>query len=376
MSCPGSFPGVTIPSRMRMRADLRLSLALSVVIALATSVGLAGGFSGRLLPAPVDGGFRMDGYWVWCGSVIRGEDGRYHMFASRWPKRYPFFEGYVFYSEVVRASADRPEGPYRFEEIVLPVRGENLWDGRMTHNPTLHKSGDTFLLYYIGSTYAGDAPGEEELRSGKAKLGRSYDNIRIGLATAKSVRGPWVRRDRPILEPRPGKWDGKIVTNPAACVRRDGSVLLIYRSNTPQGLRLGAARAATFEGPYERISDEPVLQLPGGNFVEGPYIWDAGGHFEMVAKDMTGGITGEKHAGVHALSDDGLNWRPAPQPKAYSRTVKWSDGAETTQGSLERPQLLFENGKPAYLFAATADGPGGFRAASNTWNLVIPLRIE
>jgi len=359
-----------------MRADLRLSLALSVVIALATSVGLAGGFSGRLLPAPVDGGFRMDGYWVWCGSVIRGEDGRYHMFASRWPKRYPFFEGYVFYSEVVRASADRPEGPYRFEEVVLPVRGENLWDGRMTHNPTLHKSGDTFLLYYIGSTYAGDAPGEEELRSGKAKLGRSYDNIRIGLATAKSVRGPWVRRDRPILEPRPGKWDGKIVTNPAACVRRDGSVLLIYRSNTPQGLRLGAARAATFEGHYERISDEPVLQLPGGNFVEDPYIWDAGGHFEMVAKDMTGGITGEKHAGVHALSDDGLNWRPAPQPKAYSRTVKWSDGAETTQGSLERPQLLFENGKPAYLFAATADGPGGFRAASNTWNLVIPLRIE
>ena len=29
-----------------------------------------------LLPAPVGGGCSMDGYWVWCGSVIRGEDGR------------------------------------------------------------------------------------------------------------------------------------------------------------------------------------------------------------------------------------------------------------------------------------------------------------
>ncbi|MGV2786981.1 glycosyl hydrolase family 43, partial [Clostridium perfringens] len=31
-------------------------------------------------PAPVAGGFRMPGYWIWCGSVIKGEDGRYHMF--------------------------------------------------------------------------------------------------------------------------------------------------------------------------------------------------------------------------------------------------------------------------------------------------------
>jgi hypothetical protein len=32
-------------------------------------------FHSRLLPAPSKGGFRLDGYWVWCGSVIKGEDG-------------------------------------------------------------------------------------------------------------------------------------------------------------------------------------------------------------------------------------------------------------------------------------------------------------
>lgn len=356
----------------------RLLTAIACLVAAGTAaVGApVGTFADRLEPAPAGGGFRMDDFWVWCGSVARGEDGRWHMFASRWPQRFPFFEGYVFASEVVRASADRPEGPYRFEEVVLPVRGAEFWDGRMTHNPTIHKSGDTWLLYYIGSTFAGERPTPEELRSGARKTGECYDNIRIGLATAPSLRGPWTRRDRPVLGPRPGKWDGKIVTNPAACVRRDGSVLLVYRSNTPAGLRLGLARATSFEGPYERVRDEPVFELPGGNHVEDPYLWDAGDHLEMIAKDMTGGITGEKHAGVHARSADGVRWELAANPKAYSRTVRWSDGTVTTQGALERPQLLFQDGRPTHLFAATGDGPGGFRAASNTWNLVIPLRRD
>jgi hypothetical protein len=35
--------------------------------------------------------FHQDGYYVWCTSVIKGEDGKYHMFYSRWQhgKRVP-----------------------------------------------------------------------------------------------------------------------------------------------------------------------------------------------------------------------------------------------------------------------------------------------
>jgi hypothetical protein len=47
-------------------------------------------FQDRLLPAPVGGGFRDPGYWVWCGTVVRGDDGRYHHYASRWPRALPF----------------------------------------------------------------------------------------------------------------------------------------------------------------------------------------------------------------------------------------------------------------------------------------------
>jgi len=163
--------------------------------------GEANSFYQRLQPAPLSGGFAMDDYWVWCGSVVKGEDGRYHMFASRWPKTLSFVPHWVTSSEVVRASSDTPEGPCRFEEVVLPARREGFWDGKMTHNPTIHKAGDTYLLFYTGTAYAGQTPPGTEAW-GSAKIKEARQNQRIGLATAKSVKGPWQRLDKPVLEPR------------------------------------------------------------------------------------------------------------------------------------------------------------------------------
>jgi hypothetical protein len=59
--------------------------------------------------------------------------------------------------------------------------------------------------------------------------------------------------------------------------------------------------------------------------------------------------------------------------------VVWDDGSVTVQGSLERPQLLFHDGgagiaHATHLFCATGDGPGGFRNATRTWNMVLPLK--
>jgi hypothetical protein len=97
----------------------------------------------------------------------------------------------------------------------------------------------------------------------------------------------------------------------------------------------------------------------------------------MLAKDWTG-YTGETGAGLHALSEDGMDWELAPEPKAYSRRVCWDDGRETVQGHLERPQVLVQDGVPTHLFLATGDGPPGFDAMKQTlmtrsWNMAISL---
>ncbi|WP_164821603.1 glycoside hydrolase family protein [Paenibacillus koleovorans] len=347
---------------------------------------MEGSFMQKLLPAPVGKGFLMEGYWVWCGSVIKGEDGRYHMFASRWSKETPFWPYWVTNSEVVRAVSETPEGPFRFEEVVLPVRGEQHWDGMMTHNPTIHRHGDTYLLFYTGTTYSGGRPDSSSRDYwGNEKTAEARRNQRVGLATAKSIHGPWTRRDEPVLHPRPGYWDGLMTTNPAACVLPDGGVLLVYKSTGHQKdrLRLGIAKAAHFEGPYERLRAESIFQFPEhgehGEHVEDPYIWYRDGRYELIMKDMEGGICGEKHAGIHATSADGIHWDVTQPPLAYSRTVQWDDGTTTAQGSLERPQLLIENGVPTHFYAATGNRGGIYTAdeadrSDHTWTLVIPLR--
>lgn len=326
----------------------------------------------------------MDGYYVWDGSAIRGEDGRYHLFASRWPRELSMTPHWVTNSEIVRAVADRPEGPYEFEEVVFAPREPDAWDGKMTHNPSIHRYKDRFLLFYIGTTYGAEMPTVASPISGDARSNpvakEARANQRIGLAVSESVYGPWSRPDGAVLQHRPGRWDGLMTVNPAPCVREDGSVLLVYKSTAHNEdlLRLGVARAESLDSEFVRISHEPIFKFDEiGGHVEDPFIWWSRPtqRYELIMKDMTGAICGEKHGGIHASSLDGVSWTVSSPAKAYSRLVTWDDGSTTTQGSLERPQLLIQEGSPTHLFAATADGPGdGFNAASRTWTMVIPLK--
>ena len=164
-------------------------------------------FRERIQPAPLHGGFTMKDHWVWCGSVGKGEDGRYHMFASCWTKDIPFTPNWVTSSQVVRASADRPEGPYQFEEVVLPPR-PGFWDGTMTHNPTLHYHNGTWILYYIGVQL--EPEGDElplQREATKEEYVQAFLKKRTGIATAPNITGPWTRRDAPLLDPREDAWE-------------------------------------------------------------------------------------------------------------------------------------------------------------------------
>jgi hypothetical protein len=329
-------------------------------------------FSKLIGKAPVKGGLRIPGYWTWCGSCIKGEDGKYHLFASRWLKKYPFMEGYPFYSEIIHAVSNTPEGPYVFKNVALPERGENFWDGRMTHNPSVIKYGNIYYMFYIGSTYSGEGPTTDSLKNVKNIFKTpAYRNIRIGIAKTNSLNGNWERLDKPILSPQPNGFDSVIVTNPAPCVGDSGEIYLVYRTFIRgTGQRLGVARAVHPDSTFSRMIQKPISSVT----VEDPFIWRMNGMFYIIAKDMTGDITGEKLAGVFMKTKDITHWKQANYVKAYSRKIVWDNNVTTIQGSFERPNILFENGMPAYLFAATADGPGDFWNAANTWTMVIPLK--
>lgn len=59
---------------------------------------------------------------------------------------------------------------------------------------------------------------------------------------------------------------------------------------------------------------------------------------------------------------------------AYSRHVRFDDGTTRLVGNLDRPFILFEDGKPVCMYFAASDGTDSFLDAGDTWNLAIPLR--
>ena len=327
-------------------------------------------FRDRLLPAPLDGGFRMEGYWVWCGSVIKGEDGKYHMFASRWPKTTGFGPYWLTNSEIVHAVSDTPAGPYQFSEVALPPRGPQFWDGQMTHNPAIRKYGKTYLLYYTGTTYPDPRPGPDNLitEESEKKL-YAHQRERIGLATSASPYGPWKRLDKPILDTRPNSWEQYLVSNAAPLVLKNGKVMLYYKG--VEKLRthaIGLAIADKPEGPYRRASDQP-LNLGIG--AEDPFVWQEKGLFHALMLDHDYKYSNKEI--FYATSKDGLRWDIAANPVAVFKNVLWADGQYRRMNSAERPHVLIENGKPTHVFFATGETKNGQRF---TWNMVIPLQTE
>lgn len=335
----------------------------------------------RIEKSDIHAGFQMEDYWVWCGSVIKAEDGKYHMFASRWPKKLPFHPGWMVASEVVRAVSDTPGGPFIFQEVVLPARGPQYWDGRATHNPSVTRHGDTYVLYYMGSTHPfADPDSTLKLSSAEATVTRA--NKRIGIATSRSVYGPWERRNEPILNTEPDTFYSFLTSNPAPLIRKDGSALVVFKGraygkNFPYQTRqyIGIAKADHFLGEYHVLNDKKTILNPKETGeVEDPFLWEDKEGLHLLVKDMSSKIAGEHHAGVLLHSNDGIKWKTDPAPKAYSRTIHWTDGSQTRQGQLERPFLLIENGVPTHIYFATMDGKGGFENGTRSWNMVVPLR--
>lgn len=160
----------------------------------------------RLDKAPRTPAFECEGYWSWGSSVVKGDDGKYHMFVSRFPKSLPFHPGWMVASEIVHAVAHVPQGPYQFSEVALPARGAEYWDGRSTHNPRILKHNGKYYLIYMGSTHPFPEPtcGQLTLESPWCIVGRA--NKRIGLAVADSPYGPWKRLDEPILKTQPSTY--------------------------------------------------------------------------------------------------------------------------------------------------------------------------
>jgi hypothetical protein len=347
---------------------MKTLIALAALAVFQTSVRADYNFQNMIQPVPATAKFEDSGFIVWGASMVRDEDGKCHLFYSRWPRQLGHY-AWVTHSEVARAVADDPLGPYKFVDVALPERGDGFWDGYCTHNPTVHKFGDKYYLYYMGNT--GD-------RKASKTLNWSHrNNQRIGVAVADHPGGPWTRSDKPLIAPTPGFHDALCLANPSVTQRPGGGYLMVYKAVGDKGKKpFGGpvvhvvATSDSPTGPFKKFPD-PVFTKPGDPFAaEDPYIWRGADRYWAVVKDFKGGFTKVGPSLALFESKDGIAWKPAANPLVSKLLLKWADGTTERLEKLERPQLYIENGVPAVLFCAGA--PAG--NLDESFNVQIPLK--
>ena len=288
---------------------------------------------------PPNSGFKMDGYWVWGGSMIK-VGSVYHLFASRWPKVAAFPEGYRYSSEIVRATSKSPLGPFVFEEVVIGERDSSFWDSNMSHNPTIHKIGEKYVLFYIGSDFT--------TYNDQSKILMR----RIGYAESSSISGPWKRCDKPLFETD---------SNNPAILNEGSTVKLLFRDKE---LRVFIAEADNYKGPYMIKNDNvwPECRL------EDFYLFKSDSFYHFICEDNVGGVSGHERWGVHLYSKDGISdWKKYNPVVVYDHELIYKNDSVLHCIRRERPQLLIENNEIKYLITAVYDG-------KNSWCQPIKLK--
>lgn len=314
----------------------KLILFFAIIL---SQLGLGQNISFDFEKVTKESGFKMEGYWVWCGSMIK-VGSTYHLFASRWKKTGDFPEGYRKKSEIVRATSKSPLGPFKFQEVVIGIRDSSYWDSQMSHNPTIHKIGNEYVLFYIGSDFT------TYFNNSKLLLRR------IGYASSKSITGPWKRSDKPIIDSESN--------NPAILIDNN-KVKLLYRDAQ---LRVVLAESDKYNGVYKIVNDNlsPTCKL------EDFYLFKADNQYHIVCEDNVGGLSGYERWGVHLFSVDGINdWKPYKPVVVYNHDIEFSNNTILKCSRRERPQLFIENGMITYLITAIYDG-------KNTWSQPVKLK--
>ncbi|MGE9270614.1 MAG: glycoside hydrolase family protein [Verrucomicrobiales bacterium] len=281
-----------------------------------------------------------DGWWNWGMAPIYDDHGKLHIFNSAIPFKGEHGMGYWQSKSVINHyTADSVEGPYEWERTVFSS------DEQTYHNPQISKAGDTYVLVFL----------MKSVEKGSLQS--------IGMATAKSLDGPWTENpDNPIIRPTPGTPNAAHASNPTFLVDREGKYRIYYKSMA-EGSKfreISLAVAEEIEGPYLDHPGNPLISYKEEERdIEDPYAFFYQDHYYMIVEDrmdVAGWLNGDSKApvkpgglrpGLLYTSKDGLDWG-LPE-LSYQTDAHYFD-RELSRS--ERPHLLWKNGKPEYLFLA------------------------
>jgi hypothetical protein len=259
----------------------------------------------------------MTNWCYWDGQIIKGPDGKYHMFASRWDQARGH-NGW-FGSAAVHAVSDKVIGPYVDKGLCWP---EN--QGGKGHNVTALVMPDDRYAVVVSETRPGD------------------------VFVSKSLDGPWEQLGSIQVATNEFSRGGRM-SNVSIMVRPDGAFEIVPRSGAILISTNGILGPYTVQGPsvYPKVAGLPLRNL------EDPVVWYSGGLYHIVVNGWS------DRKAYHITSPDGINnW--TFRGLAYDPTtdfIRYTDGTVNHWNNIERPGVVIENGHVTHFTFAVLDVP-------------------
>ena len=323
-------------------------------------------FSKRIGKLSPDAIFELDGYFVWCGTMTRDDNGLYYLYFSFWEKELGF-DAWVTHSKVGYATGTDPFGKFEYRGIVLDGRGHGYWDRDCIHNPSVIKHNGKYYMYYMGNY-------------GNGEYWDHRNHQRVGVAVAENPAGPWTRFNTPVIDDSPSGHESLMTSNPAVAVTDDGKFVMIYKAvenngKLPKGgsVVCGIATSDSPTGPFIK-SPTPIMVNPEEEWsVEDAFIWYENGRFYSLAKDFQGYFTkaGKKQVALFE-SNDGFDWKLSENPIGFLRGLTTESGERIELSNMERPQIYIQDGKPFALLCACMKEED-YKTLSHSFNVRLKL---
>ena len=240
----------------------------------------------------------------WDGKILLGTDGKYHLYAGRWPQNKGFADWPN--SVIVEAVSNATSIGSYVPLTTAPFTGKE-------QNVTgIDLNGGGFLLL--------DSPG------------KIYETT--------SLSGAWTATGTLTVTANGSTVSTATTENQSIWQSADGSFLIISRTFQEM------TSAKNVLGPYVIQATIPSLQSQG---YEDPVVWCSGGQYHLVANMYNA------RKAMHFTSSDGIhNW--VNQGLAYDPTsdfIRYTDGTVNHWYKLERPGVFMESGHvTAFTFAA------------------------
>jgi len=252
----------------------------------------------------------------WDGKIIKGPDGKYHMFASRWEQA----KGHRGWgsSKAVHAVSDKLMGPYLDQGICWP----DSMDGK-GHNVTALVLPDGRYAVVVSETRPG------------------------AVFVSKLLSGPWELLGLIQVATNQFSKFGRM-SNTSMMVRPDGNFEIVPRSGAILISTNGVLGPYVVQGPsiYPQVAGLPLETL------EDPVVWYSGGQYHIIVNGW------KPRKAYHLTSVDGIHdWKF--QGLAYDPTtdfVRYTDGTVNHWFKMERPGVYIdENGHVAAVTLAVVD---------------------